>query len=271
MTVETTQTRYLGRGWGRFVLGLGLVAVVSGCGSATATIDPNFSRLSFGYLNSGMAELGRLYLVDTKAGSFSEIGVVPASVTTESAKAKYEATQVSEFGVTLSGTEATSLIEAEVTAVVQGKTEFQINDYADKSYGSVDDDITAALRAQVAKVAAGGDSSWEIDTVLENPDLVYLLVFRAYAAEDATFTINKSGTAGAKAGIVEVGSVKVEVKIAQNAQTKWSGSGKPAVIEFIAFRPRLERAKDGTEHIRFRRYGVKVPEGLPKILRRGPH
>lgn len=271
MAVETTQGRYLGWGWGRFALGLGLVAVVSGCGSPTATINPNFSRLSFGYLNSGMASLGRLYLVDTKAGSLSEIGVVPASRTDKSEKANYEATQVSEFGVTLSGTEATSLTEAEVAAVVQSKTAFQINAYVDESYGSVDDDITAALRAQVAKVAAGGDSSWEIDTVLKNPDLVYLLVFRAYAADDATLTINQSGTAGANAGIVEVGSVKVEVKIAQNAQTKWSGSGKPAVIEFIAFRPRLERTKDGTEHIRFRRYGVKVPEDLPKILRQGPH
>ena len=254
--------------------GLAMCVLVAGCAQTTAVVDPAYSRLSFGYLNSGMAELGRLYLIDTKAKTITEIGTVPVSQTARGEPASYAARQVSDLGVTLNGSVAAanvskSAVEAAVEAKVGRTAELRLDDYFDMSYSALDADITTALRAQAAKMAAGDGSGWEIDTVLRNPDLIYLLVFRTYAARSAVFALNGVSTAGATADVVDVGNLTVEVKLSGDSTTTWTGSGRPAVVEYVAFRPRLEKGPGGTEHLRFRRYGVRVPEKLSETLRTG--
>ncbi len=211
-----------------FCLQFILTLVLAGC--RTIPIDVSHASTDKGYLNSGLRNLGALYLLDTSDGKISELGSVELSNRTRGAIFE-EQTARGVRGI---------VVGADIDVGAQARIENEISTHSyiklvnafDESYTRTFNDLSKEINRREADGEDLG-FSWFLDEAVEaGSGLRYLLIYSTIRADEAVIGYRNAVSSEGSLNVPIRGRGNLNVEISGLSEEKWKGKEVPVLVRY---------------------------------------
>jgi len=206
------------------------VLLFAAIGCRPIPIDVSHASTDKGYLNSGLRELGQLYLLDTADGSLDELAVL--NLTNQRRGAVFEEQLARNVrGVDIGG-EINTGIEARVDTQIALNSYIRLTNAFDESYTETFSDLSAEINRRDAAGEEVG-FSWFLDEAI-NPSssLRYLLVYSTIRADTAVIGYSNVTAVDGGMTVPFRGAGNVDVSISGLSEESWRGKAVPVLVDY---------------------------------------
>ncbi|BAF86861.1 class-II DAHP synthetase family [Azorhizobium caulinodans ORS 571] len=220
----------------KFTLFLVLLTLC-GC-NADVLVDTNFATTPAGMLNSGMGEIGTLYLINAKKMEARRIETIPVEegAVRNSGSASLEISQLEGFSFTVSAKDGSPTQDqlAKATAALSSQSRLVLTDYSKSEIRAPWEPIVAQLRL---RTPTSEIDPWSLDEAIRSNDIFYVFVAGSISAGSARFYIGeKEDSDGNGISLNIEKNLDASIKFTNRSQTAWQGRGVPVIIKLYTFR-----------------------------------
>lgn len=215
----------------RFVLAICLISLVSGCKSDTINPSFDYASTSLGVYNSGLLNVGQLFIWDTKANTITRLDEIPfpAEPSSRTAPTTMVASNISSVSFS-AGLDAA--VKANASAAIRDNVSIQVRNGSREEYRST---ITLISNEINRKKSANEDvdTSWLLSrAVQENSGLLYILVRGLVTSDQAE--LNAKNTSGGQLSLVVPGGKggSVTIDLSKEALASCVGPRSPCFLSF---------------------------------------
>ncbi|MCM5555260.1 hypothetical protein [Pleomorphomonas sp. NRK KF1] len=216
------------------------LTLVTGC----STVVPHFDypATSLGVYNSGLIEVGQLFLWDMKANTLTQLDPIPFPATpSTSGPTTMVASKISSISFDAG---VTATVKANASAAIRNNVSIKASNAVNRTYSSV---ITAISKEIVRKRNEGEDvdGGWLLEQAAKpNSGLAYLIVRGVIVSDKAELLA--TNTAEGKLELTVPGDKggKATIDLSREKLASCTGKESPCFINFQAYRAYINKDKN---------------------------
>ncbi|WP_089727157.1 hypothetical protein [Candidatus Thiosymbion oneisti] len=204
------------------------------------------------FVNSGYADLGTLYLYDTKNEKLLELADIKFTGTkTGHTYEKQEARDIEGMKINIMGN-LDKLIVADAKAKIENGVYIELTNAFKEKYRGTFSDLARTIRE---KIASGEDvrNSWFLEEASKNNSRYrHVIVYSTIKADKAKIEYANSVVIGGKIKLPAKGGGSIEAKLEESPFEKFKGKAVPVFVDYHIIRTTKGRNKNNEITYQFR-------------------
>ncbi len=220
----------------RMSMALVLLPLIAGCGSTTVTPSFDYAATSLGVYNSGLLNVGQLFVWDTKKNTLTRLDEIPFP-TEPGSKTQPTTLFASNISSISFNAGLDAAVKASASAAIRDNVSIQVQNGSREEYRST---ITLISNEIVRKRSAGEDvdRNWLLKQATQKGSkLVYILVRGVVISDKAELVTKKTASGKLELTLPSKKGGNTTVDLSKESFASCTGAKSPCFLSFQVLRP----------------------------------